>query len=133
MRFLLLCLAALSLSQVAFSQSNFTRTNRPGPHSVGVRVIEQYDFSRGYRGSFDANTGKPFTGERARPIQTLVWYPAGNDTGRVMTVGDYLKLGGTTDNFDETPECGPGWNLTTSRYGPQISRRPAPGLNSPRP
>jgi hypothetical protein len=70
---------------------------------VGFRVVEQYDFSRGYRGTIDPNTGKPFTGERARPIQTLIWYPAGNDTGRSMTAGDYLKLGGTTDNFDGTP------------------------------
>jgi len=102
LRSLLLCLA-LSLSQAIFPQSNFTRANHPGPHPVGVRVVEQYDFSRGYRGTFDANTGKPLTGERARPIQTLVWYPAASDTGRLMTAGDYLKLGGTTDTFDGTP------------------------------
>jgi len=103
MRLLLLCLAALSLSEVAFPQSNLTRANHPGPLRVGVHVVEQYDFSRGYRGTFDANTGKPLTGERARPIQTLVWYPAGKDTGHSMTVGDYLRLGGTPDNFDGTP------------------------------
>jgi dienelactone hydrolase len=103
LRTLLLYLAALSLPQATIAQSNFTQANHPGPHPVGVRVVEQYDFSRGYRGSFDANTGKPLIGERARPIQTVIWYPTGSDTGPSMTAGDYLKLGGTTDNFDAAP------------------------------
>jgi hypothetical protein len=42
---------------------------------VGLNVVEQYDYSRVYRHSTDA-LGKPYSGERARPLQTLVWYPA---------------------------------------------------------
>jgi hypothetical protein len=53
----------------------FQFTEKPGPFQVGLKVVEQYDYSRIYRHSTDA-LGKPYSGERARPLQTLVWYPA---------------------------------------------------------
>ena len=49
----------------------FLRTIETGPHHVGLRVVEQYDYSRTYR-HFIADLGKPFQGERARPLQTLI-------------------------------------------------------------
>ena len=65
---------------VAASAQNapvFQFTEKPGPFQVGLHVVEQYDYSRIYRHSTDA-LGKPYSGERARPLQTLIWYPAEN-------------------------------------------------------
>ncbi len=103
MRVLFLILALLGAPSVSFAGSNFTRHNPQGPHAVGLRVVEQYDFARGYRGETDVQTGKPISGERARPIQTLVWYPAAAGSGQGLTAGDYLKLGVTADDFDHPP------------------------------
>ena len=102
MRRFLLMIALLIAPSMASAQSHFTRTNPPGPHPVGLRVVEQYDLSRGYRGATNPYTGKATSGERARPIQTLTWYPAEKGTGRATTAGDYLRLGGTSDDFPAT-------------------------------
>jgi dienelactone hydrolase len=83
----ILCCAA-SLSQAA---SNFTFDVAPGPHGVGLRVVEQYDHARSYLGNFDLVTGKPVGGEKARPMQTVVWYPA-QKAGKRVTYGDYARL-----------------------------------------
>jgi dienelactone hydrolase len=88
---------ATSLGQAA----NFRFTNAPGPFQVGFRVVHQYDHARAYRGEFDSFTGKRVEGERARPIQTLVWYPAGG-AGKPMVYGDYLGLIGSEDDFGRT-------------------------------
>jgi dienelactone hydrolase len=103
MRVVLLLLALLGAPSMSFAESNFARHNSPGPNAVGLRIVEQYDFSRGYRGETDVETGKPITGERARPIQTLIWYPAAKGSGQSLTVGDYVKLGVTADDFDHPP------------------------------
>jgi tetratricopeptide (TPR) repeat protein len=65
--------------------------------------VHQYDYARAYRGEIDPVTGKPFKRERARPVQTLVWYPA-NGSGKAMLYGDYLRLTGSEDNFSRTDE-----------------------------
>ena len=49
---------------------------KQGPHAVGFKVVQQYDYSRTYKDRIDVVNGQPIVGERARPIQTLVWYPA---------------------------------------------------------
>jgi hypothetical protein len=61
---------------------------KPGPYPVGLRVVEQYDYSRIYHSTTD-DLGKPYQGERARPLQTLIWYPAIKSDNKAMTVGDY--------------------------------------------
>ncbi len=70
-------LLALSISTAAPAQTVplFHFTESPGPHPVGLKVVEQYDYSRTYRPTTD-DLGKPYQGERARPLQTLIWYPA---------------------------------------------------------
>lgn len=103
MRVLFLLLVLLAAPSVGLADSNFTRANPPGPHAVGLKVVEQYDFSRAYRGLTDVVTGKGVTGERARPIQTFVWYPAAKTAKPTMTVADYLKIGASDDNFEHTP------------------------------
>jgi dienelactone hydrolase len=76
----------------------FHFTEPMGPHAVGLRVVEQYDFSRTWLSRTDA-MGKPTAGERARPLQTLIWYPAMKGSGKAMTVGDYGELAATETSF----------------------------------
>jgi dienelactone hydrolase len=92
---ILVLLFASGLAQAAVP---FTFPNPPGPFAVGFRVVHQYDHARAYKGDVDDVTGKPVAGERARPIQTLVWYPAAA-AGKPMIFGDYLALTGSEDDF----------------------------------
>jgi dienelactone hydrolase len=78
--------------------SHFGGAGAPGPHGVGLRVVQQYDYTRAYRGAYDHATGKLVAGERARPLQTLVWYPA-RAGGAPVTHGDYLRLGASEESF----------------------------------
>ena len=75
----------------------------PGPHAVGLKVVNQYDYSRSYRFSTD-ELGQPFRGERARPLQTLIWYPAQKSKAKPMTVADYVHLIATDSRYDR-PEA----------------------------
>jgi len=70
MRVAFLLLALLGAPSMSFAESSFSRHNPPGPNAVGLRIVEQYDVSRGYRGETDVETGKPIAGERARPVQS---------------------------------------------------------------
>lgn len=79
---------------------HFTFTQPAGPYAVGLKVVDQYDHSRVYRPRTD-NLGQPVQGERARPLQTLVWYPATRTRASPVTVGDYVKLVDTETRFDK--------------------------------
>ncbi len=76
----------------------FHFAEQPGPHAVGLKVVEQYDYTRTFHSSTDV-LGKPYTGERARPIQTLIWYPAEPSKASKMTVADYGKLLASETDF----------------------------------
>ena len=78
----------------------FHFTEKPGPYPVGLKVVEQYDYSRIYRSKID-DLGKPYQGERARPLQTLIWYPAKKSSGKPMTVGDYGNFSASETSFDK--------------------------------
>ena len=93
-----LSLVLLFASGLAQAAAPFTFPNPPGPFTVGFRVVNQYDHARAYKGDFDAVTGKAVEGERARPIQTVVWYPAAA-AGKPMVFGDYLALIGSEVDF----------------------------------
>lgn len=83
----------------ASDPSNFTFSVTFGPHPVGFRVVHQYDYSRVYKPAFDLE-GKAVTGERARPIQTLTWYPAQPDASATpMLYERYIGLLATEENF----------------------------------
>ena len=47
---------------------------KPGPYAVGFKVVDNYDYTRTYFGKFDQYGEK--VKQKARPIQTCVWYPA---------------------------------------------------------
>ncbi|NNG22220.1 hypothetical protein [Telluria aromaticivorans] len=75
----------------------------PGPMPVGFQAVHQYDFSRTFLNDHDPVTGRANTGERARPVQTLVWYPA-TGPGKAMRYGDYLQLTGSELHFTRSAE-----------------------------
>lgn len=91
---LLVCLMLFCQSARA---SDFVFSNAPGPHDVGLRVVQQYDFSRAYGAKTDPVTGQPHA-EAGRPVQTLVWYPAVKG-GAPVRYGDYVRAAVTEDNF----------------------------------
>ena len=94
-------LAVALAGRTAASAQNgpvFQFTEKPGPYQVGLKVVEQYDYSRVYRPSTD-ELGKPYSGERARPLQTLIWYPAQKSGGKPMSVADYADLAATETSF----------------------------------
>lgn len=88
----------LAASMSAHAADTFTFANPPGPHAVGVKVVRQYDRSRLYKTAVDQYTGEPAQGERARPIQAIVWYPA-DGGGRRVSYRDYLETAATEDDF----------------------------------
>ena len=89
-----LCCAAAS----AQAADRFTFPLQPGPHVVGLQVKQEYDRSRVYKTRVSAVTGKPASGERARPMQMLVWYPAARG-GKPVTFRDYYATGATEADF----------------------------------
>ena len=88
----------LLLGSIAAHAESFVFTEKPGDFAVGFKVVQQYDTTRTYLGRFDMTTGEPVTKNRARPIQTLIWYPA-TASGHRMHYGDYLILTGSEDDF----------------------------------
>ena len=85
-------------SSLGYAASVFEFPLAPGPLPVGLRVVQQYDHSRVFLGEVDPVTGRAAKGERSRPIQTLVWYPA-TRSGNAMRYGDYLQLIGSELDF----------------------------------
>jgi tetratricopeptide (TPR) repeat protein len=123
--FLILFLTTLASAQ---APPTFHFTEQPGPYAVGLKVVEQYDYTRTYLSATDP-LGKPATGERARPIQTLIWYPATASTAKKMTVGDYTQLLATETSFDH-PHVSADWQgwikaMTPALHDPLWSVRDA--------
>jgi hypothetical protein len=96
-----LCLSACALPESnasAQQDARFRFAEEPGQYRVGLKVVELYDHSRTYWHASDA-FGKPFAGERARPLQILIWYPSAQSDAKPMAVGDYLELWATQTTF----------------------------------
>jgi tetratricopeptide (TPR) repeat protein len=91
----------LALTRQSFSDSYPLWGNlKPGPNAVGFKVKLQYDHSRTFRTKKNFE-GKPQTGPRARPIQTLVWYPAKKSSNsKPMIFEEYVNLLANELNFD---------------------------------
>jgi hypothetical protein len=99
--------ALAALSQTIAAAQNapaFQFTEKPGPYSVGLRVIQQYDRSGVFRATSDARGES--AAEAPRPLQTLVWYPAEASAARRMNVGDYAALILTETRFDKPTSDG---------------------------
>ena len=109
---------AQSASLMASGDQRFHFTEKPGPYAVGLKVVGQYDFSRSYRSVTD-ELGKPYQGERARPIQTLIWYQAEKSSGKPMTVGDYGDLLATETSFGK-PDLWADWKQWLDSLKPTL-------------
>jgi pimeloyl-ACP methyl ester carboxylesterase len=97
---MLLGSTCMAMAQNAPVAPPLESTETSGPHAVGLKVVNQYDYSRNYRFSTD-ELGEPFRGERARPVQTLIWYPAEKSKAKPMTVADYLHFLTTNARYDK--------------------------------
>jgi dienelactone hydrolase len=86
----------------AAGAANFSSPNAPGTYGVGFRVAQQYDHARVFRHKTDLTSGAPATGERARPLQTLIWYPSKKTAGKQLHYGDYLRSAATETTFART-------------------------------
>jgi predicted dienelactone hydrolase len=75
----------------------------PGPYSVGLKVVYQYDRSRSFS-SVSVDSSTPRANDDARPLQTLLWYPSVRSTAESMTVGDYVQLADTEIHFNAPDE-----------------------------
>lgn len=93
-----LILALLFFVASAAHADGFNFSAPFGPHAVGVKIAQQYDRSRLYKTPIDTATGVPSQGERTRPIQALVWYPAAAG-GKPVTYRDYLETIPREDEF----------------------------------
>jgi pimeloyl-ACP methyl ester carboxylesterase len=72
---------------------------KPGPHAVGVKVVEQFDNARGFGPIADQSSVPTSPVEARRPLQTIIWYPAQKGTRTPMTMGDYVALMDTEISF----------------------------------
>jgi pimeloyl-ACP methyl ester carboxylesterase len=80
------CLAGFGQTN---SDASLHFLSETGPYAVGLKVVEQYDHARLFQAGL------------ARPLQTLVWYPAQKNHLQTMTVRDYLALMESEITFDK--------------------------------
>ena len=102
------CLLAFALiCNCAQATSSFNFGNERGPYAVGFRAEFLYDLSRTYSRLAAApllstkavpvtTSDSPPAG--ARPIQTLIWYPA-SESLKPMNYGEYIEFGVNRENF----------------------------------
>lgn len=87
--FLISCIFASQINAVGKTPAIWGDLE-PGPYAVGFKTIEKYDYSRVSRPEHDY-FGRPLDGERARPIQICIWYPAETATElSPMVYGEYV-------------------------------------------
>jgi dienelactone hydrolase len=80
----------LNQTSVHGQASPIWKNLEPGPYAVGFRTVEKYDYSRIFRPKKDY-FGRPLPGERARPIQICIWYPAKKThDGQRMILNEYV-------------------------------------------
>jgi dienelactone hydrolase len=98
----LLAFLLLAASGAAGAADTFVFSSEPGPYPVGMQVKAQYDTTRVYLPAVNMVTGQPESHERARPIQSIIWYPA-SAKGKPLTWRDYMATKATEDAFWLSP------------------------------
>jgi len=96
-------LLAIVLAHGAATAADFTPSAPFGPYRVGFHVRQQYDRARVYLHPRSPVTAQATGGDRSRPLQTLVWYPA-IGAGGTMTYRDYVTTVATEDEFSRLPD-----------------------------
>jgi pimeloyl-ACP methyl ester carboxylesterase len=83
---------SLTVCSSLSAQSAIQFTLPFGPHVVGFKSVDQYDYSRAFGTRYDEN-GTPFSSPHARPIQTSIWYPSSESAAATrMRYTEYLEL-----------------------------------------
>jgi hypothetical protein len=108
MQTLLLILIVLISSNLFAAEYPLWGNLRPGPYAVGFTARFEYDYSRTFRPKIDLD-GNPVKGNRARPLQIAIWYPAAaaNTSSRMkyeeyaFLVGQELEFGPLTETIKE--------------------------------
>jgi pimeloyl-ACP methyl ester carboxylesterase len=90
--------SATELTAATQAFTGFHLLEKPGPYGVGLRIVEQVDDSRSFQAPAD-NPGKSNSGVQARPLQTLVWYPAARGGAKPVKYRDYVSLEETETSF----------------------------------
>lgn len=98
MRNAVLFLMSLVCCGPSSAASHFAELEK-GPHDVGLRVVREYDHTRVFRDAYDDVSGLPLSGERARPLQMLIWYPA-EKGGNPLRYADYLETEASDTTFE---------------------------------
>ncbi|WP_158623441.1 dienelactone hydrolase family protein [Corallococcus sp. CA053C] len=108
----LLILSLCCATSLAAAAASPALIPEAGPHAVGLRIVQQYDYSRVLEAQVDA-FGKTVSPGRARPMQTLVWYPARRTGAAPMQAADYQQASLTDLDFAfssaETAKQRAGW------------------------
>src|SRR5262245_8656398 len=82
--------------------SQFWGSLKPGQYSTGFQVLNQYDHGRPYIKKYDYE-GNMASGERGRPMQINVWYPA-KPGGTPMFLSDYVHVTAVEDFSELTAD-----------------------------
>jgi len=96
--FLVLLVVAGSAQAAVSTSASSGLIPEAGPHSVGLRIVQQYDYSRVLEPQVDA-FGKAAPAAPGRPMQTLVWYPAKRTSAAPMLVADYRQASLSDTDF----------------------------------
>ena len=103
--FLVTCLCGLVLIQASAQSFAQWGSLKPGPHAVGFKVTNKYDYSRVTRPKTNYE-GKPNAGEAAVPMQISVWYPAKvKSSDSPMMFEEYRYLGLKKESFGPVSEA----------------------------
>lgn len=114
-------LLAFVLAHTA-TAADFTPTAPSGPYRVGFHVRQQYDRSRVYQHPRNPVTAQATSGDRSRPLQTLIWYPA-IGTGGAMVFRDYASTVATEEEFSRTPDqVRRATDVLVETRGPEVRR-----------
>ena len=93
-----------------------------GPYRVGFHVRQQYDRARVYQHPRNPVTAQATSGDRSRPLQTLIWYPA-IGTGGAMNYRDYVTTVATEEEFSRMPDqVRRATDALVDPRGPQVQR-----------
>lgn len=97
---LLVVTFSVSLSLTALAETPEMWGNlEMGQYDIGFKSIEKYDYSRVYQAKYDY-FGNTVEGNRARPIQINIWYPAANTENEyAMVYGEYAYSYPDDDTF----------------------------------
>jgi len=96
-------LTLLFLTNILAADSPFWGNLKSGRYPVGFQILQEYDHGRPFHRKKDYE-GNLNSGERGRPLQINIWYPA-KAPQIPMTLADYVHVSATEDFSALTEEA----------------------------